>query len=299
MSVFQKIALCIWLSVIVPSASSVPLGVTCANNSYASAIRALTHQASLVGKDDRKPITEVSDSLGLSTGEVSQIRKSVGFIVCPGTKYKNPASGTAFLVGSNQKLMTVGHAFKEKDGRWREPLSECYFRNQDVPPKRSKLAIGKDGKDLVGGSPTLLSSGLDFAFAKLTEPIANATPLKIEERDDHELVVNEKLLMISALQAGVKNPDYTQPLAQGCVVNQTGYYSSTTIFTDCDLTGGGSGSPVLTRDKNNDLVIRGIMTADGGTEHEGEEYDFAKGNYSKGIGFDAKVSRLIHSYVSK
>lgn len=194
--------------------------------------------------------------------------------------------------------MTVGHAFKDKKtGLWRESLSDCVFQNQEVPPKTVKLDINGEGEGLLLGSPSMSTDGSDYAFVKLKEPVKDAKPLKIESKE-RELTRGEEIIVISAFQKGIKNPDRTQPDAQKCVIRDVGYYRSTTIKSTCDLDNGGSGSPVLTRDASGELVIRGMMSAGAGSEHDGEEFDLATGNYGFGIGFDGKPFEMLQKFFS-
>lgn len=285
--------------VVYSSASAVPLGSVCGTSAAVNKDQGLFQLAAVIGKDDRRPIEKVAKELGLTPTEVLQIRKSVGFVICPGTTNHNPASSTGFLIGTDQKLMTVGHAFKDKKtGKWREPLSECFFRNQEIPPQTVKIDIKKDGEGLEVGSPSMSTDGSDYGFVKLKRPVTGAVPLKIEPIE-RELKANEEIILISAFQDGVRKPDLTQPIAQKCVIRDIGYYRSTTVKTTCDAKGGGSGSPIINRDQSGQLVIRGMISAASENEKDGEEYDTLTGNYAFGIGFDGKPLQMLNDFVSK
>ncbi len=65
-----------------------------------------------------------------------------------------------------------------------------------------------------------------------------------------------------------------------CSIRDTSYSRSTTIYTTCDSDGGASGSPILGRDANGGLVLRGMMTSSGLYAKDGEEYSLAGGNYA-------------------
>src|SRR4051812_17049852 len=75
-----------------------------------------------IGK--RGAISELGPKLGLSREEIEQIRRTTGYITCPGTKFVNGTTGSATVLPSRRHVLTVAHMFWDTLGRRREPLDD-------------------------------------------------------------------------------------------------------------------------------------------------------------------------------
>ncbi|WP_438275811.1 hypothetical protein [Nitrobacter sp.] len=84
-----------------------------------------------VWKDPRGPLSRKAQELGLSPVEMQRIRKSVGYVICPGTPPSGGAlasAGTGMLVGDGHQIVTDAHLFIDPETNLRrEPLADCRF----------------------------------------------------------------------------------------------------------------------------------------------------------------------------
>ncbi len=249
-------------------------------------LRSMIVQANVVSDTDqfgntdgRGSLTEKASELGLSDAEVGRIRATSGYVICPGTTYKNPSIMSASMLG-NRMIVTALHAFFDDDpGRRRDPLSECYFRNQADPAEIVALDLEEGryrfGKDV---SPDT-GDALDYAVVGLKDQVAGAQPFSY---DSDEVEEGTWVLELAAHQ---KSPTRTfpgdQPVIQQCRVRDILRGNGPSLYiADCDASPLGSGGPMLTRNSDGELVVRGILIATGKQTLNGQPYDLPSGSAS-------------------
>lgn len=229
--------------------------------------------------DGRGSLTEMATQLGLSEEEVDRIRLASGWVVCPGSQSNNAVVGSGSLVGSNMQVATVAHTFIDQYGQKREPLSDCYFLTQSVPPQKIFLDFDKDNFRLGNEGVREPGDPRDYAVVPLREPVKGATPFRFVR---YEVRRGEWII---GLTAGQESPTRTfsrdVPVVQQCRVRD---FRRTTgpvqYISDCDLSPLGSGGPILTRNSAGELVVRGIFTWTGKQHLNGQEYDTATGSFT-------------------
>ncbi len=73
-------------------------------------------------------------------------------------------------------------------------MSECLFRNQEIPPKTVPIDIKADGEGFKGRFTLMSIDGSDYGFVKLKQPITDAVPFKVEA-SERELKANEEIVL--------------------------------------------------------------------------------------------------------
>jgi hypothetical protein len=264
--------------------------------------RDLVHPVNLVGSkngngewvDPRGLLTVKGPELGLSVQEIAQLRRTVGDVVCPGVQ------GTAFLVGQGREVLTNAHIFVDENGRDRANLDKCFWQNKHEPFQRVPLEVGTKTLKLFTRS-TAKEFYLDLAVARLERAI-EAHPLQFDTRAS--VGVGEPLIMVSAGQLRMPSLpkqatefirgdpgksafefDYNrEPIVQSCTVMAVGRPTDTVsndaIYSDCSATRGASGSPVLVRSRNGELMIKGVHV--GGGQDAADYTDFTLDASSQG-----------------
>lgn len=234
-------------------------------------------QANVIGYDDRRPISEAYQSMGLDTVDMLRIRQSTGFVYCPGTKYGNPIRTSGALVHDNQVVVTNAHSFVDEHGRRREPLNECYFATQGVVPEVTYFDFRPGNYDM----SERWDNANDYAIVRLKEPLHYARAFPIAEPEEiHE---GRSFILVSAKPRRTENPFTDQePIVQTCAIRQI--FAATVkhndvFHGDCDITPGASGSVGL-------MLINGrvkaFSVASGGGDYElnGQPYNPALKSYS-------------------
>lgn len=225
--------------------------------------------------------------------EADQIRKSTGYIACPGTTNGNPSVASAALVGSNMQIVTAVHAFIDKNGKKREPLSDCYFLGQEkgAKPRYFDFASGNFRFGTEGSRKT--GDPNDFAVVQLKEAIEGAKPFNV---DSDPLQKDEWILGIAA---GQESPTRTfpedEPVVQQCKSRDFQYPANAPVqyITDCDLSPLGSGGLVFKRNSNNELVVKGIFTATGKQTLNGQPYNPATSSFTRVVAVDEDFAKGI------
>jgi hypothetical protein len=264
----------------------------CNPSGYETSFEKLVHNINIVGPTDgRGALSDLGPKIGMSPVEIRQVRKSTGYIYCPGTKYKNRATGSGALIGNNKTIFTTAHSFIDGEGRKREPLSNCFFQNQDSPYTRRNLVF-KSGSHKIGFKPGVSRYRTDYAIVQLEDEIPGAEPFPFEEsgsliKDD------QKVIVISAAQKNMTvKVDPNEPVVQSCSTKFSlggDDFGRSVFYTDCDIHGGGSGSPVLARSQGGQLVLRGLLTANGEGAIDYHDFELKTGNYAEGILIDDRI----------
>lgn len=229
--------------------------------------------------DGRGSITELASILGLSEDEVSRIRASTGYVVCPGTENGNGAIMSAVVVGSGMQIATAAHAFIAMNGVNREPLAECYFRTQEPEPTSVPLDFSgnKYINGAVPGEPRTGDNAEEWAVVALQRPIPGATPFIIEIG----LPERSEVIAVSAYQVSPTREFSSQePVIQAC---RKRAQVRTILFLDCDLSEFGSGGPILTKNRAGDLVFQGIMVTSGAEHLNYSPFSLSTGSYTVAI----------------
>jgi hypothetical protein len=242
--------------------------------------------------DGRGPLSEKAEPLGISAEDVARLRRSTGYVVCPGSTHNNGIVASAALVASAQLVLTAGHAFIDEKGLPRDPIGDCVFRNQAVPPSEVRLAGGDWLWVGLMGAATPHDPH-DYGVALLSRPVPGAAPLRL---GDGPVGPGERVIGLVAWQeiAGQRlDPD--MPVAQDCAIRELDVASGptpTNYLTDCDLGPIGSGGHILAR-SGGDWLTLGVFSTSGGDLSVGRSFSRRLGSYTRVIGVDAGLAAAV------
>lgn len=250
--------------------------------------------ANIVGVDSRRSILDPSKRLGLDITEQDAARfgQATGYIDCRGRKYSNPNLGSAALVGAEDVVVTNAHNLIDRQGRFREPLEECFFQPQTSPLERYELSFAEGDYEVVRAYSDFGGEN-DYAVIRLKRKVARAQAFPTPD-GDFELERGQNFVALSAMsdQPNLFNPFY--PVVQGCQVRkiQPGDKDrGPTFLGDCDVEPGQSGSINLVH-LNGEWTAIGIIAGSGGGP-DGEEYGIPKKSFSFHVAFQDKLLNAI------
>jgi hypothetical protein len=234
-------------------------------------------------EDGRGTLLERQTDLGLTSAESKQIRTSTGYVICPASKGGNPIVISGALVGSNMQVVTASHAFIDEKGKKREPLSDCYFRNQDNPAQIVQF-------DFDSGTEKLGVTGVrgyedpnDYAVVRLKSPVKDAIPFRA---DGQVLTKDESIIAVAAHQKSpTREFPSDLPVVQQCYNRETRTPNGAPAqyYTDCDASPIASGGVLLNRDSSGALAVKGIVVAGGKDVLNGQPYNISTGSYTRAI----------------
>lgn len=271
--------------------------LNCARGSIETQIEALKQNVNIAPIDRRYALQVSGPRLRLSVATMKRIRKTSGYVVCPGDPQKNNQSvGSGGMVGDDGSIIATSvHTFVDEAGNLREPLSECFFQNQDTPYLRVKLSF-KEGDFKFLTQNWKNDPDMDIAIVSLAETIPGAKPFPISNRISHTQKGPKNVLMISAKQEKLSRAiDPKDPILQDCAGHDFEFPPGTPpqIYTDCSIAAGGSGSFVYDPTEPNNLRIIGLVDS-GGVDHlDGVPYDRARGSYARTLVFNETVVSAI------
>lgn len=248
-------------------------------------------QANIIGVDDRKPISEVFQSMKLDMVDMLRIRQSTGFVYCPGTVYGNPMRTSGAVVHDGSVIVTNAHSFIDDQGRRREPLNECYFRTQGVVPEIQYFDFTAGNFEM----PEPWTMANDYAVVRLREPLQYARAFPIA--DSREVFIGRELILVSAqpTKPGGHFP-MEEPVVQTCgirrIIPATADHNDL-FHGDCDITPGGSGSVGLVN-VNGRLQAFATASGGGGPELNGLAYNANPLSFSFHTFFSGKVLAAIY-----
>lgn len=247
--------------------------------------------------DGRMTLAEGKGPLGLADSEAEQIANSTGYIICPATKSGNTLAISAALVGSNMQIVTATHAFIDYDGKKREPLSECYFRNQGNPIQIIPVDVNASANRYGTDGPRGYDDPNEYAVVQLKEPVKGATAFKV---DTQELSNGDSIIAISAHQkSSTREFPSEQPVVQKCTnrVKQTVSGAPTQYYTDCDLTPMASGGIILARNAGGELLVRGIVVSGGDDSMNCEPFSIKRKSYGRAIAIDGNFAQDVSAMI--
>jgi len=256
---------------------AVPFARTgCQTTSYERGMRDLVQRVSIVDGDDRVLIDELAPTLGWTTQRVSNVRKAMGQIFCPGSR------STAFLIGTNITIATVAHTFYNQQGQLKARAGECYFKN--YAGQRFSLDIQRGLR--VGSTNPHADQDKDWAIVRLGQPV-NAEPFAVDESG--RSAKQKDLITLSSYQVGMADRFKNDINGHRCTNME--YFPPDrnidvpTLLTNCDTNHGASGSPAIV-EVSGRLVAAGIMAAGG--DRDGA-YDPANQVATKFTGIDSRI----------
>lgn len=204
--------------------------------------------ANIVGEESRVILTDGYREMGLSALDVLRIRQATGFVYCPGTVHGNGATTSGALINykGHQLLVSNSHTFVDKQGRRREPLSECTFKTQGQIPEERRLDFSPGAFEFIENWP--VNNALnDYSVVRLVAPMVNTTGLPLA--DESQLLVGRPFILVSAQPVREKDPFPVDiPVAQVCQIqviyqpDPVVYQLNTVFHGDCDISPGASGS---------------------------------------------------------
>lgn len=248
------------------------------------AIFGLGH-ALVIGKDDgRVALREL-----IAASDYEQIFSAMGWVACPGTRFKNPSATTGTLLGHQQVLVTVAHAFYDERGRAREPLTECFFLPFNDLSHKVPLNLDNKNAFFESRAPHL-DKRKDRVFLKLPYSIPQTKFIPVMK---DSLSDGAKILFASVIQEGMKaSVDHTAPVGQICQVQYvfTPFDDiGTVMYTDCDLDRGGSGGVGLVKHLGQWYAVATFNSFEG---RDGQEFHLEK-TWSRALGFDLPHHEII------
>lgn len=237
------------------------------------------------GVDGRDALSAQGPSLGLSAAEIGRIRAVSGYVGCLAP---SPSIGSAALFIDNRQILTAAHVFFEPSGRRR---SKCFFKTQTATPLVIDLLVD-DRNARFGAAAPKPGSNNDWAVVRLAEPVKGVQPFPVLL--DRPVRQGEALIVVTAHPADLgRDVDRDMPVVQGCSVRRKPISSAKTSFfrTDCDATGGSSGSMNLAR-VDGVLAFRGITITTGPWQDPalvGAPYNEKSGSVTTALGTDAAI----------
>ncbi len=273
-------------AVAIPSFSGLK-GSDCNSSSYDRGFSELVQKVTIIGKEDgRKAMKELAegDNPKITKAELSQIRKSTGYVYCPGTKYNNQSTCSGALVGTDQTIVTAAHCFIDERGRRREPLEGCFFQNLEKKWQKVELDFSPGSYKFYSATPYQDSSN-DRAIVRIKRKIKGAKPFPVSDR--RMLPGTEMILSSVGQENMVRKVDSTEPVGQVCTTMHMfppDNISGTVYYTDCDAGSGGSGGLALVR-RNGKLEAVGTLV--GGSDDDQNYTEYTPNvAYTRIVGYD-------------
>lgn len=250
-------------------------------------------------RDPRRPVREFGRSIGMSQAQIDQTFTSRGWAICPGTLHNNPSQTEASIVADGGIIITSGHAFIDKKGVPREPLSACYFENQTVPYAHVPLKFTKDSFEILTRTP-YQDGANDLAFVALEHKIPGAIPYKIDE-SGNSIQEGQEIIAIYSGRTG-PNIATSEPVGQRCAGLKT-YQGSevgqAVILSDCSFKVGDSGALNLVRTSSGELLIKAVMRSGGAPEQDYKPFKAESGARDNSYGFSVGVDRQIVNRIAE
>lgn len=242
------------------------------------------HRVNIVGRDDRNSIDHFSRTI--SPAEQHWIAQVTGSVECLASPTFAGTTGSASLVGSTAKIVTVAHNFYDEQHHLPSPLPSCFFRTKANPRHRIPLVF-EPGRFKIG--LTFFDASRDYAIVSLAQPVAGVMPLAFGGAPAE----GDELILISARASHARKPiDTSQPVARLCHVHKSfsAMGNANSFFRgDCDTSAGDSGGIYLAR-RSGRLEAVGLHHGGGLPEANGLDYDDttsdqSRKSYSLGIAF--------------
>lgn len=247
-------------------------------------LRDLLVPVNIVGHDDRSSLNHFPHSA--SPAEQRWLAQVTGSVECPPSATFPGTAGSATLVGSNAKIVTVAHNFYNEQHQLPYPLPTCYFATKANPGHKIPLVF-EPGSFKIG--LTFFDASRDYAIVRLARPVSGVTPLAFGP----EPSAGDELLLISAQASHAQKPiDTSRPVARLCHVHKafTSVGNANSFFRgDCDTSAGDSGGIYLAR-RSGQLVAVGLHHGGGlpsanGLPYDDTAFDQSRKSYSLGIAF--------------
>ena len=298
----------------------------CEESQVSNGFAELVHHVNLIWQqgmtkwvDPRGLLSQKAAELGLSADEVTRIRKTIGYVICPGQKNEQTIVSTAMVVGNGTQIVTDAHAFMDSvTGRRHEPLEDCMFINQydytaiklDFSSEdRYKFYTTKPNaewyKDLAIVKLKKRVPGRTFSFDLENKPLNPGDKLIMVSADQLELPFRvpqvhiprgNQLIPVLGGQFNFATDINNEPIAQACHVMKYFPQGSGAIYSDCSATKGASGSVVFVRGSDGELHARaldeqgGFPSADLTPFKVGPDVPDKDLSYSLAVGLDANVN---------
>ncbi len=265
-------------------------GLVCAGPVSANVIGPVDDRGTLSQKAPE--ICRAQPELCLQPSERERLRQTTGYVYCPGGKFGNEAMASGFMVSRNY-LVTTAHTFIDSEGRWREPLADCFFQNQASPSVRLKFRFDAQSFKYGQAFPVLRGQ-MDYAIVRLAETFTGKTePLPIYV-EGPALAVGQPILGVTAAQEDLwQKVDPNEPIIRACEIMDRDYKGDglpSAIISDCDNTAFGSGGPNLVR-KNGRLFIIGLMVGSGTKDKYLAPYSRSGQSFTFSLAFDGHLLR--------
>lgn len=276
------------------AAAKTEAGMPCVNCGSGRSILDLPKELILIGNDDRR----------LPTPNEAQALSGIGKIVCSNTEIAAGRTweSTGWLALERHILTTNKHAFINLNhGGTYSPEKDCLFRLFDIQGNmihESKLRSGATTGDAVfGGTPehpldTNVSD--DWAVVNLVSPApSHVKPLGIANGDKTWLAKPRNIIL-----AGFHLRDSLYYSKKYISENCQGFFPGTSevdpsglaMRHTCDTDPGASGSPIMYRQDNGDLVVIGVHFA-------GPEMGDSKRDYNRAVRLDGRLRQAIESRI--
>jgi V8-like Glu-specific endopeptidase len=231
-----------------PKAFIVLLGVL-------EALSSTSALAGIIGDDDRLAIADYAKKVGMTETEARSKFAASGRVMCPFNE------GSAFLVGSNDTIVTARHnIFREaRMAAGNVKLGNCAF---EVSLGGSSTWYEVDTRSIEFSTKEqrTIADRFDWIALKLKNPVIGVTPFKIPSS---RVTANTPITIVSIRQEGFPHDDWNERVVSTCAIREVWNIDNVPasgLETDCDLTVKSSGSPLL-RETSEGLEVVGIQSS--------------------------------------
>lgn len=251
----------------------------CNESSYERGLRELIHKVGVVDTDGRVALSELTKRGEITQAEEEVLKKAVGSVHCRvngkdpnGVEQTGWKVASAVIVGGggpSKTLLTVAHAFFWPNSNVPlTGLSSCYFQDRAGSPRvsldledtdlRNPTELSQpEGRFILGTNTPAAQRNRDRAVVRLKSAVNVSLPIS---RSGEGLGLNQRLLNVSAPHLDLvraKKFDFNRDIVgQIC---STRAIQSNGVITDCSSSGLASGSPLIVRNRNNRLVVAGLL----------------------------------------
>lgn len=239
--------------------------------------------AGVIGHDDRLAIADFAKNVGMTEADARKKFAASGRIMCPFNE------GTAFLVGSNDTIVTARHNQRDArvDGK-KTILVNCAFE-VSLDGASTWYEIDPSSIEYPDQKQRSATDRFDWIVMKLKNPVVGVTPYRIPTAP---IELDTSVTVASIRQDDFPHDDWNERVVSTCAVRKVWNIdgiAASGLETDCDLTDNATGAPVL-RETKDGMEVIGIQSS--GNIEPCQEFAPKKcGNWA--VGFTDEIAKAV------